>query len=133
MNDNAIKSLKGILSSNDKNDTGCIIQLKRPPKSTKYRPVLNYILVGNRYLVKEKWVINHEMFKEKARDAMRKSRFRYLQAHPILTKKLGDICTSRRMMSPDGYTRQGREIMQSRPHRRAFSPKFNRNENINLT
>ena len=54
MNDNAIKSLKGILSSNDKNDTGRIIQLKRPPKSTKYRPVLNYILVGNRYLVKEK-------------------------------------------------------------------------------
>ena len=54
MNGNAIKSLQGILSRNDKKDAGCIIPLKEPPQSSKYRAVLNYILIGNRYLVREK-------------------------------------------------------------------------------
>ena len=92
INGNAIKSLKGILSSNHKEDAGWFIPLKGPPQSTKYKPVLNYILVGNRYLVSEKWQFNHEISKEKARSAIRKSKTRYPQAHMILTKKLSTIC-----------------------------------------
>ena len=133
MNGNAIKSLQRVLSSNDKEDAGWIIPLKGPPQSTRYRPVLNYILVGNRYLVSEKWQFNHEISKEKARNAIRKSTTRYPQAHMILTKKLSTICTNRRIMSPDSCWRYDRKMVQNKPHRRAFSPKYSRNRNMSIT
>ena len=133
MHRNAIKSLQGILSKHGKDDTGWIIPLKEPPQSPKYRAVLNYILVGNRYLVKEKWELNHEIFKEKARNDIRKSKVRPPQAHRILTKKLDTIWTSRRIMSPNNHGRGNRKIIGKKPHRRTFSPKYCRNGVMGIT
>ena len=130
MNGNAIKSLQGILSRHDKNDTGWIIPLKEPPQSSRYKPVLNYILVGNRYLVKEKWKLNYEISKERARKAMWKSRVRPHQAHLVLTKKLGTMSTSRRIMSPNNFWRRKIKTMRGNPQCRTFSPKLIRNENM---
>ena len=133
MNGNAIKSLHGILSKYDKTDNGWIIQLKKPPQSPKYRPVLNYILVGNRYLVKEKWKLNYEISKEKARNAVRRSKVGPHQAHRVLAKKLDTIWTSRRMMSPANYRKHNNLMIQNKPHRRTFSPKYSRNNVLSLT